>query len=269
MIRHHSIMIRLTGLVWLCLLCSPLVQAQQNGGLPGNEAKELGNDVWNGRPMAFKICPDQSSGQSSQAYALCASAQCFTIDNVAYCKCIKENGTSISLPFPFLDNKPPAPGPIAGDVCDLMEISDQGGFSVSTFSPPPQVLKGYKGSDAQAIYTCPGPGNLSAQCDGGLCFEGTSGTNWPFLGAIGANEIVCSCPVAASPSLGFQFIGPANCDRAFFDQYCGVQGGGASGTSVSTGQRLAVGAVTGSPLVLTKLLTGSIPAVNRCFFTPN
>lgn len=268
MLQHHSI-IGLAGLPWLCLLFSPIIQAQQNGGLQGNEAQELGNDVWNDPPTTFKICPDPNSGQSSQAYALCASAQCFTIDNVAYCKCVKKEGNSISLPFFFSDNNPPAPGPISGDVCDLMEISDRGGFMVSTFSPPPQVLTGYKGPDAQAIYTCPGPGNLSAQCDGGLCFVGTSGTDWPFLGTLSQNEIVCSCPIAEAQEVGFQFIGPAECDRDFFEQFCGVQGGGTNGASVSTGTRLAVGAATGSPLILTKLLTGSIPSVNRCFFLPN
>jgi hypothetical protein len=62
--------------------------------------------------------------------------------------------------------------------------------------------------------------------------------------------------VAASPQIGFQFIGPADCDREFFDQYCGVQGGNSGGDSLSTGTRLAVGAVTGSGTILTKLLDG-------------
>jgi len=133
----------------------------------------------------------------------------------------------------------------------------------------PQLEKGYNGPDAQAIYTCPGPGNLSAQCDGGLCVEATAGTNWPFLGSIRKDEIVCSCPIAAAPQIGFQFIGPADCNRDFFEQFCGIQGGGANGTSVSTGTRLAVGAVTGSGTILTKLLTGSITPTNRCFFPVN
>ena len=147
-----------------------------------------------------------------------------------------------------------------------MAVSDQGDFLVSTFSPPPQLQKSYPGPGALAIYTCPNPGNLSAQCDGGLCFKSTAGTSWPYLGSIGENEIVCSCPIAASPKLGFQFIGPASCERSFFEKYCGIQGGGSGGTNVATGTQLAVGAVTGSGTILTKLLTGNVPPVNRCFF---
>lgn len=78
--------------------------------------------------------------------------------------------------------------------------------------------------------------------------------------------MVCSCPIAASPQIGFQFIGPADCDREFFDQYCGVQGGSSGGDSLSTGTRLAVGAVTGSGTILTKLLDGNVPPTRRCFF---
>ncbi len=243
------------------LLLSPVSQAKENEELRGREARLLGNEVWNGRPTAFKIC--------EQDYALCAAAQCFTIDNVAYCKCQQEVGQSISLPFFFPEDQPPGPGPI-GDVCDLMEVSDQGNFMVSTYSPPPQILKSFDGPDPLAIYTCPGGGNLSAQCDGGLCFDGTSGTNWPFLGEIGEDEIVCSCPIVAAAFMGngFQFIGPAKCDQDFFDQYCGVRGASIKDdTTVGTGTQLAVGAVTGSGTILTRLLTGTIPAVNRCFFS--
>lgn len=243
----------------------PRDQQRNNRHLRGREALILGQEVWNGRPSLFKICPE--GNPSSQQYALCAAAQCFTIDNVAYCKCKKKTGRSISLPFFYREDNGPVPSPIK-DVCDLMAESPQGNFMVSTFSPPPQLQKSYKGPDAQAIYTCPGPENLSAQCDGGLCVNGTAGTNWPFLGAIGPDETVCSCPIAAAPQIGFQFIGPADCDRNFFERYCGVQGSGPAGTSVTTGTRLAVGAVTGSGTILTKLLTGTVPPINRCFFPP-
>lgn len=223
--------------------------------LPNGEARDLGNEVWHGRPSVFKICPEHGDDQD---YALCAAAQCFTIDSVAYCRCVKERGQSISLPF-FFPSEGPKP---VGDVCDLMENSGDGNFLVSTFSPPPQLEQSYTGPDKLAIYTCPGPDNLSAQCDGGLCFKGTSGTSWPFLGPIGEDEIVCSCPIAPAPTIGFQFIGPANCDEDFFDEYCGV-------TSTSTGTGLAVGAVTGSGTILTKLLQGDVPPTNRCFFPEN
>lgn len=253
----------------LCILCSPVIYAAQElSDSEKEEVQQLGLEVWFGRPTAFKTCPDPAANPA-QEYALCASAQCFTIDNVAYCKCDKKVGQSISLPFFFTNNKPPAPGPVVGDVCDLMEVSGEGGFLVSTFSPPPQLEQGYSGPDAQAIYTCPGSGNLSAQCNGGLCVKATAGTNWLFLGAISKDEVVCSCPIAASPQFGFQFIGPADCDREFFEQYCGIQGGGSTGMSVPTGTQLAVGSVTGSGTVLSKLLEGNVSPTNRCFFIPD
>jgi len=249
---------------WEARLLPPFEQAQ-NRPLSGREALVLGTEVWNGRPTIFKICPEPGSGP--QEYALCAAAQCFTLDNIAYCKCEQKVGRSISLPFFYTEDEHPGPGSVM-DVCDLMAVSAQGNFAVSTYSLPPQLLKSYNGPDPLAIYTCPGGANLSAQCDGGLCAKGSAGTTWPFLGAIGHDEIVCSCPIAVAPQLGFQFIGPADCDRDFFDQYCGVRGSGQGQTTVATGTRLAVGAVTGSGTILTKLLTGSVPPINRCFFPP-
>jgi len=232
--------------------------------LSPSEARELGDEVWRGRPSVFKICPPHGG---SRDYALCAAAQCFTIDDVAYCKCEKKHGQSISLPFFFPAEEAPLPGPEpVGDVCDLIDISGEGSFLVSTFSPPPQLQQSYEGPDPLAIYTCPGAANLSAQCDGGLCGRGSSGTAWPFLEDIGPHEVVCSCPIAGAPGVGFQFLGPADCDRDFYDQYCGVRGGGSDETSVPTGTRLAVGAVTGTGTILTKLLLGSVPPTNRCFF---
>ncbi|MEO1883413.1 MAG: hypothetical protein ABGX71_07550 [Methyloprofundus sp.] len=258
--------LKIAMFICVSVLFSPLIQAQQQLTAEERvEAQELGLEVWNGRPAVFKICPDAETDQP-QEYALCAAAQCFTIDNVAYCKCEQKLGKSISLPFFYTKNTPPAPGPIAGDVCDLMKVSGKGDFLVSTFSSPEQLKKDYEGPGALAIYTCPGAGNLSAQCDGGLCFKGTAGTSWPFLGAVSEDEVVCSCPIAASAQIGFQFIGPADCDREFFDQYCGVQGDSSGGDSVSTGTRLAIGAVTGSGTILTKLLDGHVPPISRCFF---
>ncbi|MCG6939911.1 MAG: hypothetical protein LJE69_01495 [Thiohalocapsa sp.] len=245
------------------LVLAPVTQVTAQEQLTPAEAVVLGQEVWNGRPTVFKICPESES--SEQKYALCAAAQCFTIDNVAYCKCERKVGQSISLPFFFPADQAAESGAI-GDVCDLMAVSDQGNFLVSTYSLPPQLQKSYDGPDALALYTCPGASNLSAQCDGGLCIDGTTGTNWPFLGEIGPDEIVCSCPIAAAPSVGFQFVGPADCDQAFFDQYCGVRPGGQDETTIPTGTQLAVGAVTGSGVILTKLLSGSVPALNTCTF---
>ena len=204
------------------------------------------------QPSAFKICPE--SDHTQQAYALCATAQCFTIDNVTYCKCDKKVGKSISLPFNYRENGS------SKDVCDIMQESGQGNFLVSTFSPPPELYQSYQGQNPLAIYTCTGANNLSAQCDGGLCFKGTSGTQWPFLGAISEDEIVCSCPPATAAKAGFQFIGPADCDSVFFNQYCGIT------DSKKTGTALAVGSVTGSGTILTKLLTGSVEPFNKCVF---
>ena len=90
----------------------------------------------------------------NQKYALCATAQCFYLNGVAYCKCDVEQGRSISISFDF-DNH-------TQDVCDLLDQGLSNGYTVSTYSLPNQVTKQYAAEyDPQkgeppplALYTC-------------------------------------------------------------------------------------------------------------------
>src|SRR5262249_9424728 len=110
------------------------------------------------------ICPNQR-------YALCATAQCFYLDGVAYCKCDLKQGDSISAPFEF-DNG-------TQDICDLLDQGVSNGYTVSTYSLPDQVTKDYAAAYTPngglppplALYTCPQGSSTGpyAQCDGGVC----------------------------------------------------------------------------------------------------
>ena len=85
-------MMKWSRLALLCILFSPVIHAAQELSASENEeAQQLGLEIWYGRPTAFKICPDPESNPA-QEYALCASAECFTVDNVAYCKCDQKVG---------------------------------------------------------------------------------------------------------------------------------------------------------------------------------
>jgi hypothetical protein len=75
-------------------------------------------------------------------------------------------------------------------------------------------------------------------------------------------QIICSCPIAvtdpATAKVGFQIVGPYPCQHSFFNN-C------ASPTATpTTGASLYVGAPTGTAILLTHLLTGQTPAINRC-----
>src|SRR5271169_4210129 len=81
---------------------------------------------------AFGVDPVQAQTSESpfvicnkQRYALCAAADCFVYDGVAYCKCDVKNGDSISLQLSYT-------GP-AGDqnVCDVNEQGKRGRYLVS------------------------------------------------------------------------------------------------------------------------------------------
>ncbi|MEJ8574908.1 hypothetical protein [Microbaculum marinum] len=225
-------------------------------------------------PSAFKICPE--SPDDPNTFALCATAKCWTLDGVAYCKCDVLNEDSISLPFHF------RAGGKRQDVCDLLKEGVENGFTISTYATPRQLEKDYKPAKEKlgrplALYTCPGTSmgaeaGYSAQCDGGVCFKSTVGQDFPGLGHVKKDEIVCSCPPAAASPIGFQASGPWSCrpgaknvngrccDQDYQERLCGV-------TSVSkTGTRIAVGAPTGVATVLSKLLDGKAPAINRCVF---
>ncbi len=205
----------------------------------------------------FKICPE--SAKAPDTYALCFTAECWTLDGVAYCKCDLKNGESISLPFKYREDGKKK------DVCDLFLESVDNGFTVSTYSPPRQMQKDYepvveKLGPPMALYTCPGASGqdsgYSAQCDGGLCFNSSSGTDFPGLGAIGEDQIVCSCPPIANIPIGFQIAGPWSCDpgdpdsdgnccdQSFTKRYCNVH------HITRTGTQMVVSAPKGVPAIL-------------------
>lgn len=198
-----------------------------------------------GRTGAFEICHDQT-------YALCAVASCFVFNEIAYCTCEVKKGDSISLPFRYGRGK---------DVCSVNAEGAGNGYMVSTYSLPRQVVKP-KGD--LALYSCPGETSSGAyaQCDGGICFRSTQGQNFPGMKKpLGKNEIICSCPITqAEPpaKVGYQIAGPYPCRRSFFAN-CS-----AKVASGETGSRIYVGAPTGTARLLTRLLDGHVPPLNRC-----
>jgi hypothetical protein len=191
----------------------------------------------------FEIC-------ESQTYALCASASCFVFNQVAYCKCDIEFGDSITATDAF----------DGGDACSVNEQGPDNGYLVSTYSLPESVLEG----GSSALYTCRGSSanGAYAQCDGGICFASTSGQSFPGLGTISEDEIVCSCPITvANPKrqhFGYQFVGPYPCQEEILDS-CRRES-----TNKSNGSTIPVGAPTGTPRVLTRMLDGSVPKLNHC-----
>ena len=221
----------------------------------------------------FSICPE--TDEQTRIYALCASAQCWTIDSVAYCKCDLRNGRNISTPYYYRESGQKK------DVCDLLTQGIDNGFSVSTYAPPRQILKSYQADveklgPPMAIYTCDPKtdtnslGAYSAQCDGGLCFLSTQGQAFPGLGKLDDNQLICSCPPKQN-STPFQIIGPWSCspgeknlmnrccDRGFFKRYCGIH------SITRTGTIIPVGAPVGIGRLLTKKLEGTALETNECF----
>lgn len=240
----------------------------------------------------FQVCPRPATADTD-AYALCATAQCFYLNEVAYCKCNRMNGSSISLAFDY-----PAGGGTQ-NICDLLNAGAGNGYTVSTYSTPAQLKKSYAdlyrpGSGEPpplALYTCPGSATGAyAQCDGGMCFTSSSSTSFPGIGAVGANQIVCTCPVTEprrtlpqrQPRIGFQISGPwqkkdgtactgsdsaADCCSSgpqwpqgdWFSRFCFPADGPA------TGDILPVGAPTGTARLLSLMLDGPpAPQVNMC-----
>jgi hypothetical protein len=194
---------------------------------------------------AFTIC-------SGQTYALCATARCEMYNNVAYCRCDVKHGDSISLTLSY-------PG---GNVCDFNAAGVSNGYMVSTYSPPPSIIKP---TGDQAIYTCPASTSTGtyAQCDGGVCFQSSRGQRFPGFGqALTGTEIICACPTVtadpASSKIGYQIVGPYPCQQKFF-QYCS-----SSVANPNNGSNVYVGAPTGSGRFLTRKLLGFVPPLNSC-----
>ena len=221
-----------------------------------------------------KIVQCPVSDKQPDTFALCATATCWTLDGVAYCKCDVMNEKSISISFDYEENGQ------SKNVCNLLLDGNNNGYTVSTYATPRQVETDYNPKTEKlgaplGYYTCAtkdGPQGYGAQCDGGICFYGTQGKDFPGLGHIDKNEIVCSCPPMLSSSPGFQIAGPWNCkpgdanennqccDQDYYNEMCSV-------TSVkSTGTVLAVSAPIGAPKVLSAMLDGKPPQVNACRF---
>jgi len=146
----------------------------------------------------------------NQEYALCAGAESFNFDGVTYAKCRKKYGNSLGLTHSY----PPTPTTPGGNVQTVNDIGTapgNGSFMVSTYSPPdPQRY---------AVYGCKGEGSF-AQCDGGICFTNTSGKNFPKIGPVADNEIICSCPIVTSKD--YHVWGKAECPTtaAAYDKIC-------------------------------------------------
>lgn len=217
-------------------------------------------------------CP--TSPDQPNRFALCAAASCWTIDGLAYCKCDVLNEESISISYEYQENGK------TKNICDLLLDGTTNGFTVSTYATPRQIVTDYnqateKLGPPMALYTCATQNDriaYGAQCDGGICFDSTQGKNFPGLGHIEEDEIVCSCPPTLNPTLRFQVAGPwsckpgdANgnnecCDQSYYNDICNV-------TSVSTtGTLLAVSAPAGSAAMLSKILDGEKPTLNACKF---
>jgi hypothetical protein len=189
---------------------------------------------------------------TKQRYALCATASCFVLNDVAYCKCDVKFGSSISEAFPY----------DGGNICTLNRAGYANGYMVSTYSLPPSVLVGGN----KALYTCAGSTATGAyaQCDGGLCFTSTRGRSFPgFAGRLRPNEIICSCPITipdpAQDPIGHQIVGPYPCQPEFFAHCTSTT------PKPESGSTLYVGAPTGVPRILTERLYGSVPPLNYCF----
>jgi len=154
----------------------------------------------------FKIC-------KGQTYALCATARCTVLNQVAYCQCDVKEGDSISLPL-RVDGE---------DVCSINANGVDNGYMVSTFSLPESVVAP---NGHRALYTCPaGSTGGYAQCDGGICFTSSNGSSFPgFDKPLGSADIICACPVTQTPGspVGYQIAGPYPCDDAYF-RYCNSQ----------------------------------------------
>lgn len=195
---------------------------------------------------AFTIC-------TGQTYALCATASCFVLDDVAYCKCNVESGDSISLTDSFGDGQ---------NICTVNAQGAANGFMASTYSLPASVVAP---SGNQALYTCPAAtsNGAYAQCDGGICFTSTEGQSFPgFSDPLSDSEIMCSCPITlANPTTahrGYQIAGPYPCQKSFFKNCRRAI------ANKKNGSQIYVGAPAGIPRLLTLELDGSVPQLNQC-----
>lgn len=214
----------------------------------------------------------------NQSYALCATASCFSFNQLVYCKCDLLKGDSISLPFDYGINR---------NICTVNRLGRRNGFRASTFSLPKQ---GEYPDGNLALYTCPGELNKDdeggrevaigsyGQCDGGICFTSTRRHRFPgFFRRLKINEIICSCPIAttcepsSSNELGYQISGPypgeckvegcEKCNAAAVTN-CEVPN---PLTEIGIQKNIPVGAPTGASEALAcALLNNDVPDLNSC-----
>ncbi|MCH7518220.1 MAG: hypothetical protein IH964_04250 [Candidatus Dadabacteria bacterium] len=225
-----------------------------------------------------------------QSYALCATADCFSFNQLAYCKCDVLRGDSISEPFDYGINQ---------NICTLNQDGKRNGYRASTFSYPDDVAFP---NGKKAFYTCPGKDNKSqfiddghpargtySQCDGGICFTSTRRSSFPgFAGRLRKKEIICSCPFSTicensseSPN-GYQSSGPYspedidNGDEGGCSvEACEMCNAGALTefdcdlpnpiTQIGNGEHIPVGSPAGIPVILAcLLLDNNVPDSNSC-----
>jgi hypothetical protein len=233
-----------------------------------------------GPALAFHLDPDLNPAPpfvicQHQRYALCAAADCFVYNGVAYCECDVSHGNSISLQLDYS-----TPNGADQNVCDANQQGRANGYMVSTFSLPKQVNKGGN----EALYTCPGSADAGTgvsapvaygQCDGGICYNSTRGQKFPgFSGRLRPNEIICSCPISiattpgSSDTFGYQVVGAYN-PKAAVGSRCDANACSSCSVTNPTanGSTIPVGAPTGGGKFLTLQLEGSIPEINECLCT--
>ena len=222
----------------------------------------------------------------NQRYALCATASCFTYNQVLYCGCDILKGDSISLPLEF-DSQ---------NICDINEQGKTNGYMVSTFSLPEDTV--YPDGNL-ALYTCPGENSFAGsdfvaigsygQCDGGICFTSTKGKTFPGFDERLKKEIICACPISTTcdPTSrnpqGYQIAGgydssvsengveggcnPEDCEMCSAGE---IEASKCSDNKnpladIAQGTIIPVGAPTGSPEDLAcLLLEGNVPQTNSC-----
>lgn len=194
-----------------------------------------------------------------QPYALCAGATSVNFGEVTYAKCARKTGTSISA-----EQKYPWPAVNAfnairnsGNIATMNEKQPaKGGYVVSTYSPPADAIG--PGSKI-ALYTCTNGGSY-AQCDGGLCFESTTGKASPLWGKVGDKEIICSCPVTTTKT-PFQVFGPGNCPstQAEYDAVCA-----ANASSINNGAIIYIGAPATSPEAMARCIDPNFTKYRHC-----
>jgi hypothetical protein len=142
---------------------------------------------------------------TNQPYALCAGANTFNFDGIAYAKCKLLNGNSLGITHAY---------PTDSNVQTVNTIGiTNNHYVVSTYSPP--------NASQFALYSCNKAGAY-AQCNGGLCFNSTIGKPFPKIGPLDSDEIICSCPVVASKSYHVTASSTCPTTQAQYDQICGA-----------------------------------------------